>query len=142
MGDTVSGRVGENNEETEKVRGWLEKVHYRAMKKAKATMDINKVNNIMLEAMKETEQYVKNYITGLMYVQMFVILRRPPYRWPMQKAYRYLQEVGGLMKALNENKITEEELIAEGEERGLSVKYESGNYKYVKDFSPFEEGAE
>ena len=88
---------------------------------------------------RDTEDYVKHHITGEMYTAMAIVLRKHPYRWSADKTMRFLNIVGGIINQLNENNLTDYDLITEGEKYGIRVRWDA-NRKYVQEIGIFEEG--
>lgn len=88
---------------------------------------------------RDTEEYVKHHITGEMYTTMAIVLRKHPYRWSADKTMRFLNIVGGIINELNEKRLTDYDLITEGEKYGIRVRWDA-NRKYVQEIGIFEEG--
>lgn len=96
------------------------------------------INNTINESNADTEDYVKNHITGELYTAMAIILRRHPYRWSAEKTMRYVGAVAAIINDLNERTICDADLVTEGEKWGIRVRW-NANHKYITDLGIFEE---
>ena len=99
------------------------------------------MEQLVMDAMREAEAFTKHHVTGELYTAAAVILRRPPYRWPARKVMRFLDQVGGVIVDLNEGRICDADLVAEGEKYGIKVLWRAfrEKYRYINDLSIFEE---
>ena len=96
---------------------------------------------LVLDAVHDAEEYTKHHITGEMYTALAVKLRKAPYRWPAEKVMRLMESVGGVINDLSEGRMSDAELVAEGEKAGIRVVW-SADHKFIEAMSIFEEGTE
>lgn len=99
------------------------------------------MEQLVTDAMREAEAFTKHHITGELYTAAAVILRRAPYRWPADKVMRFLDQIGGVIVDLNEGRICDADLVAEGEKYGIRVIWRAFNdkYRFINDLSIYEE---
>ena len=90
------------------------------------------------QAAEEVRQLTIHHISGELYTAMALILRRHPYRWPRDKVMRYLSQVGAIINDINEGKIHDSDLVAEGEKYGIRVLWDA-DHKYIDEMDIFEE---
>lgn len=99
------------------------------------------VDKTIEKAIDEASEFTKHHITGELYTALAIVLRRPPYRWGRDKTLRCLEKVGGIINDLNENIITDADLVAEGERWGIKVLW-NASHEYIEEMDIFEDNSE
>lgn len=100
------------------------------------------VGNILDEQIanvaREVEIYTMHHITGEINTALAVVLRSYPYNWNAGKVMRLLSKVGGIINDLNEKKISDSDLVAAGEKKGIRVLWDA-KHEYIDQLGIFEE---
>lgn len=94
--------------------------------------------DITVQACQSTEEYVKHHITGEFYTALAVILRREPYHWSAEDTLEIINQVGSVINDLNEQTISDADLVAAGEEVGIRVLW-NASHEFITDIDIFEE---
>lgn len=106
---------------------------------ARMEMEVRaKMKELVDGAIAETEEYVKNHITGELYTAMALVLRKAPYRWDVEKTMRFLGQVAAIINDLNEHTISDSDLVTAGEKVGIRVRW-NASHSYITDLGIFEE---
>lgn len=92
------------------------------------------------KAAKDVEEYTKHHITGELYTAMAIVLRSAPYYWSPDKTMRLMGKVSGIINDLNEGRITDNDLIAAGEQKGIRVVWDA-KHEYIDKIGVFEQEA-
>jgi len=99
----------------------------------------NVIDSQIAKVAAEVEEYTKHHITGEIYTALAVVLRSAPYYWSPEKTMRLMGKASGIINDLNLKRITDNDLIAAGEQKGIRVVW-SANHEYIDKIGVFEEG--
>ena len=100
----------------------------------------NVIDSQIAKVAAEVEEYTKHHITGEIYTALAVVLRSAPYYWSPDKTMRLMGKVSGIINDLNLKRITDNDLIAAGEQRGIRVVWDA-KHEYIDKIGVFEEEA-
>lgn len=96
--------------------------------------------DVITDAIRETEEFVKHYCTGELYTILAFLLRAHPYRWPADKVMRLLEKIQSVIMMIDDGQYSAEQLIADARSWGIEVKWGTKKgRKYINDLNIFEE---
>lgn len=98
----------------------------------------NVIDSQIAKVAAEVEEYTKHHITGGIYTALAVVLRSAPYYWSPQKTLRLMGEVSAIINDLNEDRISDSDLVAAGEKKGIRVLWDA-KHEYIDQLGIFEE---
>jgi hypothetical protein len=98
----------------------------------------NVIDSQIAKVAAEVEEYTKHHITGEIYTALAVVLRSAPYYWSADKTMRLMGKVSGIINDLNLKRITDNDLIAAGEQKGIRVMWDA-KHEYIDQLGIFEE---
>jgi len=100
----------------------------------------NVIDSQIAKVVGEVEEYTKHHITGEIYTALAVVLRSAPYYWSPDKTMRLMGKVSGIINDLNQKRITDNDLIAAGEQKGIRVLWDA-KHEYIDKIGIFEQEA-
>lgn len=100
----------------------------------------NAIDSQIAKVAGDVEEYTKHHITGEIYTALAVVLRSAPYYWSPDKTMRLMGEVSGIINDLNQKRITDNDLIAAGEQKGIRVVWDA-KHEYIDKIGIFEQEA-
>jgi len=100
----------------------------------------NVIDSQIAKVAAEVEEYTKHHITGEIYTALAVVLRSAPYYWSPDKTMRLMGRVSGIINDLNLKRITDNDLIAAGEQKGIRVVWDA-KHEYIDKIGIFEREA-
>ena len=117
----------------------------RRLERAKKQEEKTKLELIRQETVRISEDvaneaaiFEHHRTTGRIMTIIALILRKPPYRWPAEKVERLLDRIGGTVNAINVGEISDADLVAECERRGIKVVW-SAKHEYIAECNVYEE---
>ena len=99
----------------------------------------NVIDSQIAKVAAEVEEYTKHHITGEIYTAIGVVLRSWPYYWSAEKTMRFMHQLSAIINDLNEGRITDNDLVAAGEKKGIRVVWDA-KHEYIDKIGVFEEG--
>lgn len=100
----------------------------------------NVIDSQIAKVAAEVEEYTKHHISGEIYTALAVVLRSAPYYWSPDKTMRLMGKVSGIINDLNLKRITDNDLIAAGEQKGIRVVWDA-KHEYIDKIGVFEQEA-
>ena len=100
----------------------------------------NVIDSQITKVVTEVEEYTKHHISGEIYTALAVVLRSAPYYWSPDKTMRLMGKVSGIINDLNQKRITDNDLIAAGEKKGIRVVWDA-KHEYIDKIGVFEQEA-
>ena len=100
----------------------------------------NVIDSQITKVVTEVEEYTKHHISGEIYTALAVVLRSAPYYWSPDKTMRLMGKVSGIINDLNLKRITDNDLIAAGEKKGIRVVWDA-KHEYIDKIGVFEQEA-